>query len=75
MATIIKKSGAVIVNGDRILCGGRDKHFVSIDKITTNNTIKIYGSVVKAESAIDVGCINGRACGATITIEVDDGDD
>lgn len=67
----IERKAAVIVRGDKILCA---RGFVSIEKISTRNRIRVYESVSRAESALEQMWLrDGNAIEVTETIEIPGG--
>ena len=67
----ITRKAAIIVRGDKILCA---KGFVPIEKLSTRNTIRVYESVSRAESAMKQAWLrDGNAIEVTETIEIPGG--
>lgn len=58
----LTRTGAVIMRGKEVLCRDRSfMRFVPIDEITSNDQIRIYDSVSKAESVVHNWFPDGEA--------------
>lgn len=67
----ITRKAAVIVRGDKILCASG---FVPFEKLPTRNTIRVYESVSRAESAMKQAWLrDGKAIEVIETIEIPGG--